>query len=157
MSSPRALVVDNNEYLAQTVAEILADRGFAVEVAVTGTQALALWRQQEAELVVVDVDLPDIGGLTLARRLARRGPGCRLVVMSAGDPRRVMAVCDELGAAFLAKPFGPSQLVAAVRRATPEPTRRQLAAAAEARRPRRLLGSRTPRGFLQQARDPREN
>ena len=115
MTAFRALVIDNNLALAETVAEILADRGYAVDVATSGVQALVAWRNRPADLVLLDVDLPDIGGLALARRLARRAGGCTLVVMSAGDPQRLTPLCQELGASFLAKPFTASHLATVVR------------------------------------------
>ena len=148
MSAHRVLVVDDNESLAETVAGILADEGFAVEVASSGAQALITWRARPAEVVLVDVDLPDIGGIRLARRLASRG-GCRLLVMSAHDPRRLVPVCEELGVAFLPKPFTSTRLLKAVRAMA---SKMHAEAERNASPHRRMLGPREPRGLLQHVR-----
>ncbi len=155
MPPQRALVVDDNAGLAETVAEILSDSGFEVEVVASGVDALAVWRRHPADLVVVDVDLPDIGGLTLARRLARRAEGgCKLLVMSAGEPRGLLGLCEELGAAFLAKPFSPAHLVATIR-AVLEGGGLGTGTGPAAGAARLLLGPRHPRRLLPASRLPR--
>jgi len=150
MPNNRVLVADDNVELAETVADILADDGFDVAVVSSGTQALITWRKRPSDLVVLDVDLPDIDGLTIARRLSRRPQGCGLVVMSARDPEVLVPRCDELGARFLPKPFGPTHLLDAVRAMLEERIRR--AASASQRIALRLLGPRTPRALLDQFR-----
>lgn len=142
----RVLVADDNVALAETVADVLADEGFDVAVVSSGAQALITWRKRPSDLVVVDVDLPDIDGLTVARRLSRRPQGCSLVVMSARDPEALFPRCEELGARLLPKPFSPTHLLDAVRTMLEERIRR--AAAASGRTARRLLGPRTPRALL---------
>lgn len=153
MPQQRALVVDDNAGLAETVAEILSDSGFEVEVVASGVDALAVWRRHPADLVVLDVDLPDIGGLRLARRLVRRAErGCKLLLMSAGEPGGLLALCEELGATFLAKPFSPAHLLATIRLVLEGET---LAAPAVQPAPRPLLGPRQPHRLLPAARPPR--
>jgi DNA-binding response OmpR family regulator len=149
MSGCRVLIVDDNAGLAETMAGILADEGLDVDVASSGAQALIAWRTQPAQLVLVDVDLPDIEGIRLARRLAGRG-GCSLLVMSARDPQGVVRQCEELGAVFLAKPFTPSRLLATVRAVLEK--RRRARKPKRAASSRRLLGPRKPRALLQHSR-----
>jgi len=153
----RALVIDNNLALAETVAEILADRGYAVDVATSGVQALVAWRNRPADLVVLDVDLPDIGGLALARRLARRAGGCTLVVMSAGDPQRLTPLCQELGATFLAKPFTAAHLATVVRLVVQQRVESAEPPSPAARDFRHLLAHTRPRALLQRPRPHRRS
>ncbi|HUT34510.1 MAG TPA: response regulator [Planctomycetota bacterium] len=155
MSLRRALVVDNNAGLAETVAEILAGSGFEVDIASSGVEALGVWRRRPADLVVLDVDLPDIGGLRLARRLLRRRADCKLLVMSAGDPQVLLGPCERLGATLLTKPFSPAHLTATIRLILACDFRACPVARAGVRPPRRLLGPRTPRALLQQGRASR--
>lgn len=146
MAVLRALVIDDNESLAETLAEVLEGSGFEVKVASSGIEALLAWRAQPADLVVVDIDLPDIGGLRLARRFVRRAEGCKFVVMSAGDPRHLAGPCEEIGAVFLAKPFTLAHLAATLRvvaeRVAPPALPPPRAAS-------RLLGARSPKALLQ--------
>jgi len=151
MAEQRALVIDDNVGLAETVGEILSDRGFVVEVASTGIEALVAWRRRPAQLLVVDVDLPDIGGLKLARRLLLRARACRLVVMSARAPEQILPLCEQLGAVLLTKPFSPSHLVATVQLVLRSEARRSQ----PDRREQRLLGPSKPRPQLQHRRSSR--
>ena len=152
MASQRALIIDDNRMLAATVADILSESGFEVDVAYSGLDGLIMWRERPADLVIVDVDLPDIGGLKIARRLLRRAVECHLVVMSAEDPQRLLPLIEELGATFLAKPFTPSHLVATVRLVVQQRTARRVLSAGQGRGARRLLGSRRPPALLQHSR-----
>ena len=150
MSNLRVLIVDDNVSLADTVADILAGEGFEVDVASCGVDALIAWRSHPAELVIVDVDLPDIGGMRIARRLARRG-NCSLVVMTAHDPADMLPQVKELGAELLSKPFSPSRLLTAIRGVVEErarPTRPPRTRPAR----RRLLASRRPKALIQHLR-----
>jgi len=145
MEACQVLIVDDNTSLAETIAGLLADEGFETETVSTGVEALAAWRRHPAQLVIVDVDLPDIEGIRVARRLARRAQ-CGLLMMSAREPSQVLPVCREIGAAFLAKPFPSSRLLAAVRGALEKLRRAQRAQAAS---PRQLEGPRLPRALLE--------
>lgn len=144
MDRRHALVADDNVSLADTVGEILDDHGLDVTVVTSGAGALVAWRERPADLAVLDVDLPDIGGLTLARRLAGRRPRCGLVLMSAREPEALRPHCETLGARFLRKPFAFKHLLSVVdailqeRRAASERERRRL----------RLLGPRVPKALL---------
>lgn len=149
MAARRALIVDDNKRLAETLAGILCDTGFEVAVVSSGVQALIAWREQPADLVILDVDLPDIRGVTLARRLLRRAAGCDVVVTSAGDPERLLPLCEEMGAIFLPKPFSRAHFAAAMQTLARKEAGRTAAAASG---PRRLLGSRRPRALLQHSR-----
>lgn len=144
MATKRVLVADDNRTLAATVGEILVDHGFDVTIVSSGAQALITWRERPTELALLDVDLPDIGGLTIARRLTRRSPSCGVVLMSAGDPEVLVPRCRELGAGFLAKPFSSSHLLETV----DDIFERHIQAMARAAHELRLLGPRMPRALL---------
>lgn len=145
MSCRRALVVDDNRSLAETVGEILADEGFEAEVATSAVEALLAWRETPADLVVADLDLPDVDGVRLARRLGRRAGRCRFILTSARRPSDRSGICEELGAVFLSKPFSPGAFRAAVRAVFTEPERKFLAGGEEVR----LLGPARPQGLLE--------
>jgi DNA-binding response OmpR family regulator len=148
MDITRVLIVDDNTSLAESLAEFLEDEGFDAKMAGSGAEALSAWRRAPADLVVVDVDLPDIQGLKVARRLVRRSQGCSVVVMSARSADDVLPVCRELGAQFLPKPFSPRRLLAAIRRLAKERAAPS-SDASRSRRPHLLLEVRSPRALLQ--------
>jgi DNA-binding response OmpR family regulator len=109
------LVVDDEPKILQVVRDYLVDAGFTVTTAGDGTTALAQARAVPPDLVVLDLGLPGIDGLDVARELQRRGPVPIIMLTARSDEvDRVLGL--ELGADdYLVKPFSPRELVARVR------------------------------------------
>ena len=111
----RIVVVDDDVELRDLVCGYLASSGFAVECAGDGEQLRAALAREPADLVVLDLMLPGDDGLTLLRGL-RAGGGPPVVIISARGDEVDRVVGLELGADdYLAKPFGPRELLARVR------------------------------------------
>ncbi|MFT3928410.1 MAG: response regulator [Myxococcales bacterium] len=70
----RILLVEDNEDLALLLSEALTDRGHTVRMAHDGVTALDIANDFDAELAILDLGVPGIDGLELARRLQRREP-----------------------------------------------------------------------------------
>jgi DNA-binding NtrC family response regulator len=111
----RILIVDDEEIIADSLANILKDKGFAATAAYNGEQALELAATVEPDVLLSDVVMPGISGVELALSLIRRLPSCRVVLYSS------IAVVTNLlkapGAAnypftLLAKPIHPDDLIA---------------------------------------------
>ena len=81
------LVVDDNPDLGMTLKMALELEGYKAELATTGTQALALQRQNPAEVVITDIFMPDSDGFELIATVKREFPATRIVVMSGGGQR----------------------------------------------------------------------
>jgi DNA-binding response OmpR family regulator len=109
------LVVDDEPKILQVVRDYLADAGFTVTTAGDGQAALASARAVPPDLVVLDLGLPGLDGLDVARELHRRGPVPIIMLTARSDEvDRVLGL--ELGADdYLVKPFSPRELVARVR------------------------------------------
>ena len=109
------LVVDDEPKILQVVRDYLVDAGFTVTTASDGTTALAQARAVAPDLVVLDLGLPGLDGLDVARELQRRGPVPIIMLTARSDEvDRVLGL--ELGADdYLVKPFSPRELVARVR------------------------------------------
>jgi DNA-binding response OmpR family regulator len=109
------LVVDDEPKILTVVRDYLADAGFSVTTAVDGPSALDRARAVRPDLVVLDLGLPGLDGLDVARELQRRGPVPIIMLTARGDEvDRVLGL--ELGADdYLVKPFSPRELVARVR------------------------------------------
>ena len=115
MVTRTVLVVDDEPKILQVVRDYLADAGFTVTTARDGTAALAQARAVPPDLVVLDLGLPGLDGLDVARELQRRGPVPIIMLTARSDEvDRVLGL--ELGADdYLVKPFSPRELVARVR------------------------------------------
>jgi DNA-binding response OmpR family regulator len=111
----RVLVVDDEPKILDVVRDYLAAAGFAVTTAADGTAALASARSQPPDLVVLDLGLPGLDGLDVARELRTRSPVPIVMLTARGEETdRVLGL--ELGADdYLVKPFSPRELVARVR------------------------------------------
>lgn len=82
----RVLVVDDHPSFRRSVRMLLADDGFeVVGEAEDGAAALALADELEPDLVLLDVQLPDIDGFEVASRLLRRRPWLGIVLVSTRD------------------------------------------------------------------------
>jgi len=114
----RALVIDDEQDLAELLAEMLAREGFAVEVAFDGNQALAELGRRSYDLVLSDVRMPDLDGLALLRRLQSDWPALvERVIFITGDTVGLGAgsALDRLGRPVIEKPISPEEIRRIVR------------------------------------------
>jgi two-component system alkaline phosphatase synthesis response regulator PhoP len=121
------LVVDDERRIAEIARDYLGRAGFAVSVAADGVQALAIARRERPDLVVLDLGLPRLDGLEVARAL-RNESDVPIVMLTARADESDRLKGFEIGADdYLTKPFSPRELVARVssvlRRARYDPER----------------------------------
>ena len=109
------LVVDDEPRIVQLVRDYLEHGGFTVLVASDGPSALRTARTGRPDLVVLDLGLPGIDGLDVARALRRDGE-IPIIMLTARTEESDKLVGLELGADdYMTKPFSPKELVARVR------------------------------------------
>ena len=108
-------VVEDEPKILQVVRDYLVDAGFSVTTAADGPGALASARAVAPDLVVLDLGLPGLDGIDVARELHRRSQVPIIMLTARGaEVDRVLGL--ELGADdYLVKPFSPRELVARVR------------------------------------------
>jgi DNA-binding response OmpR family regulator len=127
------LVVEDEASIASFVSLYLKNAGYAVRTAATGGEALAQVMSNPPALIVLDLNLPDIDGIEVCRRIRKTGD-VPILMLTARDEDVDKIIGLEVGADdYLTKPFNPRELVARVksimRRAVPErrePQERQL-------------------------------
>jgi DNA-binding response OmpR family regulator len=109
------LVVEDEMKIARVVRDYLTDAGYEVVVAGSGEAALASARGSRPDLVVLDLGLPGLDGLDVAREL-RGSSRVPIVMLTARGEETDRIVGLELGADdYVVKPFSPKELVARVR------------------------------------------
>ena len=123
----RILVVDDEPNIAELVATALRYEGFEVEIQETGRGAVDAIREQNPQLMVLDVMLPDVDGFTVQERLRRDGRRVPVLFLTARDSVEDRVRGLTLGGDdYLTKPFSIEELVARVRailrRTRPEET-----------------------------------
>lgn len=119
----RLLVVDDEPRIVSFVSRALAAEGFGVDGAQDGARALELVRTRAYELVILDLLLPGLDGLSVLRGIMESRPEQRVLVLSAVSDVESKVQCLDLGASdYLAKPFALAELVARVRARVRQPT-----------------------------------
>ncbi|MCI0401386.1 MAG: sigma-54 dependent transcriptional regulator [Gammaproteobacteria bacterium] len=119
MSPDYILVVDDEPDIRSLVKEILEDEGFAVSVAENGEQCRHAWRTRRPDLVLLDIWMPDVDGITLLKEWTEDGGLDIPVIMMSGHGSVETAVeATRLGAYdFIEKPLSLAKLLLTVRRA----------------------------------------
>jgi signal transduction histidine kinase/CheY-like chemotaxis protein len=114
----RVLIVDDDQSLAENVAEIVASLGVETAIARDGSTALALAGEQDFDVALIDVRLPDRDGMSLLEPLRVRSPFIQLVLVT-GNATLEGAIAAVRGDAFayVLKPVSPPDLLDTVRRA----------------------------------------
>jgi len=111
----RVLVVEDNQVVAQAVAEGLRDQGMAVDVADDGAAGLQKAELNTYDVVVLDRDLPAVHGDDVCTRLVGRPGSARILMLTAAGAAEDRVDGLNLGADdYLAKPFHFPELVARV-------------------------------------------
>ena len=109
------LVVDDEPRIAAIAADYLRHAGYVVLTAGDGTEALSLARTRRPDLVVLDLGLPRLGGLEVARTL-RAETAVPIVMLTARVEESDRLLGLEIGADdYITKPFSPRELVARVK------------------------------------------
>src|SRR6202022_2430522 len=115
-SSGRVVVVEDDPLQAESLAFILRQEGYVVELASTGAEALAVARTLPApDTVLLDVALPDLSGVEVARRL-RAGSSVPIIMLTARRNEIDKITGLDAGADdSLTKPFSHGELLARIR------------------------------------------
>jgi DNA-binding response OmpR family regulator len=117
MNAPSAtiLMVEDDAEISRLVAEFMRREGFAVEVAGGGEAMDAVLQRLRPDLIILDLMLPGEDGLAICRRL-RASDNIPILMLTAKSDEVDRVVGLEMGADdYLAKPFGPRELLARVR------------------------------------------
>jgi DNA-binding response OmpR family regulator len=112
---PTILVVDDEKNIVQLARLYLNNEGFRVEAAYDGKQALGKARSLKPDLIVLDIMMPEMDGLTVCKELRKTSNVPVIILTARGDDiDRIVGL--EIGADdYMAKPFNPRELVARVK------------------------------------------
>ena len=110
--SNRVLIVDDALIMRKRISEIAVETGWEVAgEAKNGFEAIAMFQEQEPDLVTLDIVMPELDGVATLRRLMTDHPAAKVVMVSAVDQKAKLKECIELGAVdFIVKPFEKSRL-----------------------------------------------
>jgi len=114
----RVLVVDDEPAILRFLRAGLSSQGYVVLDAATGQAALDQIRRKAADLVVLDLGLPDIDGLEVIRQMRAGGSTVPIIILSSREDEKAKVDALDLGADdYVTKPFGMDELQARIRAA----------------------------------------
>src|SRR5512139_4287934 len=130
MSNAHILVVDDEADIRTLLKEILSEEGYEVDVAANAVQARASRARQTPDLVLLDIWMPDVDGITLLREWsASTTNGCPVVMMSGHGTVETAVEATRLGAFdFVEKPLSLAKLLRTVERAMDAGKKRRISA-----------------------------
>lgn len=112
----RILVVEDDEFIAKALTTVLSNQHYAVEVATDGEAGWELVEAFAYNLILLDVMLPKLDGISLCRRLRAQGYQMPILLLTGRDSTHDKAVGLDAGADdYVIKPFEQEELVARVR------------------------------------------
>jgi DNA-binding response OmpR family regulator len=108
----KALIVDDDLSLADVLAFTMRRAGYDVALAHDGQAALDVWRKEEPDLIILDLNLPKMDGLKVCQQIRREADTPVIILSVRGEEDDVVKGL-ELGADdYVVKPFSPRQLIA---------------------------------------------
>jgi DNA-binding response OmpR family regulator len=111
----RILAVEDDERIRTAVKLALEDEGWTVVEAANGEDALAAFQQEPADVVLIDIMLPDIDGFEVCRSIRRTSDVPIVMVTARADTHDVVAGLEAGADDYLTKPFAPKELSARIR------------------------------------------
>ena len=119
LSSPRVLVIDDERHVRGLLSELLTVWGCEADVAASGAEGLALFKEKSYDLVLTDYVMPGCSGLELVENVRNRDADVGVIMLTASGAEMDNHV-RRLGFTLLRKPLQIEQLEVAVRQALGE-------------------------------------
>ncbi|MDR1626291.1 MAG: response regulator [Spirochaetia bacterium] len=115
----RVLIVDDLPFMRAAIRAVLEEAGMEVAAeAENGRDGVFLYMQTRPDIVLLDIVMPVMDGLTALQRLVRQDPLACVIMCSALGEQELIVRAIQLGARdFIVKPFQPQRIVGAIRKA----------------------------------------
>ncbi len=113
--TPRVLVVDDDTALAEMIGIVLRGEGITPTFCADGSGALAAFREDKPDLVLLDLMLPGVDGIEVCRRIRAESDVPIVMLTARSDTTDVVAGLESGADDYVPKPFKPKELVARVR------------------------------------------
>jgi DNA-binding NtrC family response regulator len=118
MEKKKAIVIDDEQIVLDSVSQILIDENYEVDVSLSGREGLDWAIERPYDIVLTDIRMPDIGGMRVLRDIKRIKPSLPVLIITGYATAKSAVQAMKLGAAdYIEKPFEPEQLLEAVSRA----------------------------------------
>jgi two-component system chemotaxis response regulator CheY len=111
----KILVVDDAEFLRVRISKMLTGDGFDVIEAENGAKAIETYKSAQPDLVLMDITMPEMDGLTALKQIRAIDPKARVIMLTALGQESVVLEAIKSGARdFVVKPFERDRVLAAI-------------------------------------------
>jgi two-component system chemotaxis response regulator CheY len=115
--SAKILTVDDAIYMRTMLKKILEAEGFNTCEAGDGEAGLAAYEAEKPDLVLMDITMPGMDGITATRTIVEKYPKAKVVICSALGQQQMVLEAVKAGASeYVVKPFEPAQVIEVVKR-----------------------------------------
>ena len=123
MDKARILIVDDLPFMRKVIRDVLLGAEFLIAgEAENGREGLILYAEKKPDLVLLDIAMPVMDGITALGRILRYDPKAHIVMCSALGEQELIVRAIQLGARdFVVKPFQPERIISAVRKSLQNP------------------------------------
>ncbi|NPV90038.1 MAG: response regulator [Firmicutes bacterium] len=127
-SGKNVLIVDDMLISRILVKKVLDRLGFpVVGEAANGNEALSLYRLLQPDLVIMDLSMPEMGGMSAIKEIIKMDPDAYIIVYTAMDQHDIVVSAIQAGARdYIVKPVKTERIISALTRAADRPGRRPL-------------------------------
>ncbi|HXF51648.1 MAG TPA: response regulator [Dehalococcoidia bacterium] len=113
----KVLVVDDSAFMRMRNAQLLKELGHEVIEAGDGAQAVALYKQERPDAVLMDITMPVMDGLQALKAILEVDPAARVAMVTAMGQQSIVMEAIKAGARdFVVKPFDPERVQAALKK-----------------------------------------
>ena len=111
----KILVVDDAEFLRVRITKMLSADGHEVVQADNGVNAIATYKAEKPDVVLMDITMPEMDGLTALKEIRKVDPGAKVIMLTALGQESVVLEAIKSGARdFVVKPFEPDRVLGAL-------------------------------------------
>ncbi|HAW49876.1 TPA: two-component system response regulator [bacterium] len=117
----KILVIDDDQDMVESIVSILKDEGYNVGYALNGSEAIKKAKQQQPDVILLDIAMPNMDGYEIFQSLKKEGLQSPVVIITArqnGAMNEKATLCLDEGAyTILYKPFDPDCLISLIQKA----------------------------------------
>ncbi|MCI0519189.1 MAG: response regulator [Chloroflexi bacterium] len=111
----KILIVDDAEFLRVRISKMLSGEGFEIFEADNGVKAVSLYKTAQPDLVLMDITMPEMDGLTALKEIRSHDPKARVIMLTALGQESVVLEAIKSGARdFVVKPFERDRVLTAI-------------------------------------------
>jgi two-component system chemotaxis response regulator CheY len=114
---PKILLVDDAAFMRMRCAKLLTENGYEVGEAENGQEAIAKYQSYQPDLVLMDITMPVMDGITATREIRALDPNAKVIMVSALGQQTMVIEAIKAGAKdFVVKPFEPEKILSTVKK-----------------------------------------